>query len=83
MKKHFLLLMLVCSTLSLPAQIRLEGYKQTDINPEWLSGRWKAHWISVPDEPANTYGVYHMRKTFELADAPSRFIVHVSGDNRY
>ena len=37
----------------------------------------------MPGEPANVYGVYHMRKTFELDEVPSRFIVHVTADNRY
>lgn len=83
MKTYLFLLLLVCSTLSLPAQIRLDGYKQADINSELLTGRWKARWISVPNEPSNTYGVYHMRKTVELNAIPSKFIVHVSGDNRY
>ncbi len=26
---------------------------------------------------------YHFRKTFTLTNVPSKFIVHVSGDNRY
>lgn len=83
MKTPFLFLLLLCGIFSLSAQIRLEGYRQADINPALLSGRWKARWISVPDEPANVYGVYHMRKSFELADVPDRFRVHVSADNRY
>ena len=29
------------------------------------------------------YGVYHFRKTLELPAKPARFVVHVSGDNRY
>lgn len=72
----------LCS-LSLEAQIRLDGYKQADINPELLTNRWKARWISMPGEPANVYGVYHMRKAFNLSEVPSRFIVHVTADNRY
>ena len=83
MKTHLFLLLFFCCSLSLSSQIRLEGYKQADINPDLLAGRWNARWISVPDEPANVYGVYHMRKTFELSEIPSRFIVHVTADNRY
>ena len=78
MKTRVLIFLFMLCSLSLDAQIRLEGYRQTDINPELLTGRWKAHWISMPGEPANVYGVYHMRKTFELDEVPSRFIVHVS-----
>ena len=83
MKTRVLIFLFMLCCLSLDAQIRLEGYRQTDINPELLTGRWKAHWISMPGEPANVYGVYHMRKTFELDEVPSRFIVHVTADNRY
>lgn len=78
----FLFSYLLCC-ISLTAQIRLDGYKQADINAKLLQGRWQARWISMPNEPANVYGVYHMRKSFELADVPSRFIVHVTADNRY
>lgn len=84
MKTPLLAFILLLSSLSLSAQIRLEGYKQADIRPELLTGeRWKARWISMPGEPANTYGIYHMRKAFELPEVPSRFIVHASADNRY
>ena len=83
MKKQFCVFLLLCSTLSLPAQVRLEGFSQSVVNPELYSGRWKARWISMPDEPVNTYGIYHMRKSFELADMPAHFPVHVSADNRY
>ena len=44
---------------------------------------WTASWIAVPHAPRKEYGVYHFRKTFELAARPERFGVHVSGDNRY
>ena len=37
----------------------------------------------MPGAPATEYGVYHFRRTFELAAKPERFVVHVSGDNRY
>lgn len=76
------LVSLLCG-LSLSAQIHLNGYRQADINPKLLIDRWDAHWISMPNEPADTYGIYHMRKNFELTEAPDRFIVHVTADNRY
>jgi alpha-L-rhamnosidase len=44
---------------------------------------WTASWIAVPHAPRTEYGVYHFRKTFDLAARPERFPVHVSGDNRY
>jgi hypothetical protein len=83
--KKTLLLIMACLAITLPAhsQIRLEGYNQALINPSLFEGRWTARWISVPNEPANAYGVYHFRKSFELGEVPSRFVVHVSADNRY
>ena len=53
------------------------------VNPKLLNGGWNAHWITCPDVPAKAYGIYHFRKTFELNDNPSKFIIHVSADNRY
>lgn len=35
------------------------------------------------DEPADAYGVYHFRKSFELDSVPQKFVIHVSADNRY
>ena len=48
-----------------------------------LRSLWTAKWIAVPKAPTTEYGVYHFRKTFDLAARPERFVVHVSGDNRY
>ncbi len=44
---------------------------------------WTAKWIAVPKAPSTEYGVYHFRKTFDLDARTERFVVHVSGDNRY
>ncbi len=52
-------------------------------NPELLTRAWSAHWISVPGESPFDYGVYHFRRTFDLASAPSAFLIHVTADNRY
>lgn len=76
-----LLLLLTCRPLA--AQIRLEGDRQADINPDLIAGGWSAYWISVPGEPLDDFGVYHMRKTLELESVPERYIVHVTADNRY
>jgi len=53
------------------------------INPSLLDKPWSAHWISHPTASPTEYGVFHFRKSFELADVPEKFIVHISGDNRY
>jgi alpha-L-rhamnosidase len=44
---------------------------------------WTARWIRVPGAPPTEYGVYHFRRTFELAAKPATFVVHASADNRY
>jgi hypothetical protein len=53
------------------------------INPELLVNHWKAQWITHPTESVLEYGVFHFRKSFDLAVVPSEFIIHVSADNRY
>jgi hypothetical protein len=52
-------------------------------NPDLLTKGWSANWITVPGAPAHDFGVYHFRKSFDLASKPARFLVHVSADNRY
>lgn len=49
----------------------------------WQTDFWKAQWIGHPTAPIRAYGVYHFRKNFELAQKPGRFVINVSGDNRY
>src|SRR5688572_20300703 len=46
-------------------------------------GNWNASWITCPGAPQRDYGVYHFRKTIDLTTKPSRFIIHVTADNRY
>jgi hypothetical protein len=53
------------------------------VNPALLTSRWKAHWIRPAGAPPKAFGVYHLRKTFDLAAVPERFVVHVTADNRY
>lgn len=49
----------------------------------WQTDFWKAQWIGHPTAPIRSYGVYHFRKSFDLAQKPGRFVINVSGDNRY
>lgn len=53
------------------------------INPELLVDHWKAQWITHPSESLLDYGVFHFRKSFNLAAVPSEYIIHISADNRY
>jgi hypothetical protein len=48
-----------------------------------VSHVWKAWWITHPEGPQREFGVFHLRKTITLDSVPQRFVIHVSGDNRY
>lgn len=45
--------------------------------------RWDAQWIDVPGTEPQSFGVYHFRRTVDLASSPAHFVVRVSADNRY
>jgi len=51
--------------------------------PETRQQPWDAIWIVHPEAPGDSFGVYHFRRTFDLAAPPERFVVHISADNRY
>jgi hypothetical protein len=53
------------------------------INPALLQHPWQAEWVSHPTASRTDFGVFHFRRTFDLAAPPPSFIVHVSADNRY
>ncbi len=44
---------------------------------------WKAVWIYPAGAAPNGYGVYHFRRTVNLAAKPAALKIHVSGDSRY
>lgn len=44
---------------------------------------WTAKWIADGEAAPQAAGVFHFRKTFDLADKPRSFLVRVSADNRY
>ena len=52
-------------------------------NPDLLAKRWDATWIVPPGTDPFGFGVYHFRKAIDLPGQPKRFVVHVTGDNRY
>ncbi|HWQ35266.1 MAG TPA: hypothetical protein VNQ79_20645 [Blastocatellia bacterium] len=83
------LLLLLCTLCLLPGRHGLTRATapQRDaappINPELLTKLWSAHWITAPGMPPFDYGVCHFRRTFNLSERPSSFVIHVTGDNRY
>jgi len=74
MKRYSLCIFLIINSVILQSQ---------PINPSLRSKTWSANWITVPDAPAKTYGVYYFRKKISLTAKPDTFITHVSADNRY
>ncbi|MFI5184811.1 MAG: hypothetical protein ACHQNV_10450, partial [Vicinamibacteria bacterium] len=44
---------------------------------------WTGRWIACPDAPERDPGVFRFRKVLEMAAVPGRFVVHVSGDQRF
>lgn len=56
---------------------------QAFAQPDLSSQPWPAKWISVPGASELDYGVYYFRKDVDLAAVPARYLVHVTGDNRY
>jgi alpha-L-rhamnosidase len=74
MKKIFLFLIISQAVF---AQLTQE------INPELLQKPWTASWISYPNTTGKNYETFNFRKSFDLAEKPAIFIIHISADNRY
>lgn len=70
MKKIFVFLFLFL--ISFPIKISADNINS-----------WSASWITVPGATTDGYGVYCFRKQFSLKTLPDKYIVCVSGDNRY
>ena len=51
--------------------------------PRVFDGAPPASWIAPPGVPGDSFTVFHARRSFELGAVPTRFVVHVSADNRY
>lgn len=75
-KRLLVVISCVLSFVKTPAQ-------SETINPVLLKEQWPAQWITCPGTSQREYGVYHFRKSFQLNQKPSQFIIHVSADNRY
>ncbi|GAB3576606.1 hypothetical protein GCM10027578_42820 [Spirosoma luteolum] len=69
--------------LILALLLSLKAVAQQQPANDWTNRYWTAKWITPPGVSGRQYGIYHFRKTLDLAQKPSRFVVHVSADNRY
>jgi hypothetical protein len=70
-------------TVILLAATGASGTAVSEINPALLSARWPASWIRTAVPNGRGAGVFLFRKRFDLPAAPSRFVIHVSADQRY
>lgn len=77
MKLPLLLLTLVMNSAL------LFGQQPAQVDVGLLNQKWNAHWITYPNGSLKEYGVYHFRKTISLKEHPKKFVINVSGDNRY
>lgn len=73
----------VVPALVLIGQVAGLGAQAPGTNPELLTRRWDAKWITAAGVEPFGFGVYHFRKAIDLPERPQRFVVHVTGDNRY
>jgi alpha-L-rhamnosidase len=48
-----------------------------------MDRQWTGAWIACPGAPERDPGVFRFRKVVEVAAVPSRFVVHVSADQRF
>jgi alpha-L-rhamnosidase len=48
-----------------------------------LKRQWTGSWISCPGAPERDPGVFHFRKVIDLPAVSSRYVVHVSADQRF
>ncbi|NJN25119.1 MAG: hypothetical protein HC819_03610 [Cyclobacteriaceae bacterium] len=74
-----LFLLLVLSTFW---HTQIFAQHATEISPKLVREKWDAKWIAHP-RSNEQFGVYNFRKAFELKQAPKKFIIHISADNRY
>ncbi len=77
---------LLCFTLLLISHFTIFAQAQlpnNEIAPRFLHEEWDARWITHPTATTKDFGVFHFRKTIELAQKPDKCVIHVSGDSRY
>jgi len=51
--------------------------------PDLVHLEWPSSWITCPGADPRAPGVYHFRKRIALGEAPARFVIRVSADNRF
>jgi len=77
--KRFVSLLMLCVAMHLSRANEADP----PVNPDLLRKGWAASWIAHPTASPYDYGVFHFRKSFDLAEKPASFVIHLSADNRY
>jgi hypothetical protein len=74
---------LTCGVLIAAPVARAEAPARRPISDAVLHRQWKGQWIACAAAPERDAGVYRFRKVLDLPAVPSRFVIHVSGDQRF
>ncbi|MGY4537633.1 alpha-L-rhamnosidase [Mucilaginibacter sp. UYNi724] len=75
--KHIYAILLAIACV-LPAK---NNYAQTPNST--INRPWNSSWIAAAFDGGKDYGVFYFRKSINLVAKPSKFLIHVSADNRY
>jgi hypothetical protein len=82
MRIRSLVLVAAISSLATPVQAA-QSPLGLPISDAVLQRRWAGSWIACAGAPERDPGVFRFRKTIELEAVPSRYVVHVSADQRF
>src|SRR2546429_4862501 len=55
------------------SELAAGGRGQSAAHADWARERWTAQWIACPEAPQRDAGVFHFRKTIDLADHSKKF----------
>ncbi len=75
-------LALIINIILLIFMNKIQAQYDNHILPQFPD-EWNSQWITHPDIDKTAYGLIHFRNTIQLDSKPEKFIIHVSGDNRY
>lgn len=48
-----------------------------------LTATWETRWARDGESSPYDFGVYHFRRSFDLAARPETFVINITADNRY
>ena len=81
-RKSGSIILLLCAMACMRVEL-LRAEPTPALNRTLIASQWPAFWIASPSVPGTVQGVFEFRREVELTSIPSRFLVHLSADNRY